>query len=74
MRTYGVRIAGSPVARLPEPAPLGEEPETVAATVAAEALVAAGNEVLQRADGGTEGIDAIATGFVPANRGARHRA
>ena len=49
----------------PEPAPLGdEETATVAATVAVEDLVAAGNEILQRADGGTEGIDAIATGFV----------
>ena len=49
----------------PTPAPLGEEPEAESAiTIAAETLVAASNEVLQRADGGTEGLDAVATGFV----------
>ena len=49
----------------PTPAPLGDpESATSAVTAAAETLIAASNEVLQRGDGGIEGIEAIATGFV----------
>jgi hypothetical protein len=49
----------------PTPAPLGDEAvATEAAAVSVESLVDATNEVLQRADGGTEGIESVATGFV----------
>lgn len=49
----------------PTPAPLGDpESATSAVTAAAETLVAASNEVLQRGDGGIEGIESVATGFV----------
>ncbi len=49
----------------PTPAPLGDEASSEQAAVASvEALVTATNEVLQRADGGTEGLDAVAVGFV----------
>jgi hypothetical protein len=49
----------------PTPAPLGDEAvATEAAAISVESLVDATNEVLQRADGGTEGIESVATGFV----------
>lgn len=50
---------------MPTPAPLGDEAvATEAVVVSVETLVDATNEVLQRADGGTEGIESVATGFV----------
>jgi len=50
---------------MPTPAPLGDETEAgEAAVTSVETLIAATNEVLQRADGGTEGIESVATGFV----------
>lgn len=50
---------------LPTPAPLGDEAAaTEAVVVSMETLVDATNEALQRADGGTEGLEAVATGFV----------
>lgn len=50
---------------MPTPSPLGDEAAATEAVVtAAETLVSATNEVLQRADGGFEGIESIATGFV----------
>jgi hypothetical protein len=50
---------------MPTPAPLGDEAAATDAVVtAAETLVSATNEVLQRADGGFEGIESVATGFV----------
>jgi hypothetical protein len=49
----------------PTPAPLGDEAvATEAVVISVETLVDATNEVLQRADGGTEGIESVATGFV----------
>lgn len=50
---------------MPTPAPLGDEAiASEAVVISVEALVDATNEVLQRADGGTEGIESVATGFV----------
>jgi hypothetical protein len=50
---------------MPTPAPLGDETAATEAVVTSvETLVDATNEVLQRADGGTEGIESVATGFV----------
>jgi hypothetical protein len=50
---------------MPTSAPLGDEAEaTEAVVLSVETLVDATNEVLQRADGGTEGIESVATGFV----------
>lgn len=52
-------------APMPPPAPVGDEAvATEAVVVSVNALVDATNEVLQRADGGTEGIESVATGFV----------
>lgn len=52
-------------APMPPPAPVGDEAvATEAVIVSVNALVDATNEVLQRADGGTEGIESVATGFV----------
>ncbi|WP_022893725.1 hypothetical protein [Agromyces subbeticus] len=52
-------------APMPTQAPLGDEAvATEAVVVSVNALVDATNEVLQRADGGTEGIESVATGFV----------
>ncbi|WP_173923445.1 hypothetical protein [Agromyces sp. Marseille-P2726] len=50
---------------MPTPAPLGDEAEASEAVVTSvETLIAATNEVLQRGDGGFEGIESVATGFV----------
>ena len=50
---------------MPTPAPIGDEAVATEAVVSSvETLVDATNEVLQRADGGTEGIESVATGFV----------
>ncbi|HZW42353.1 MAG TPA: hypothetical protein VFE99_08615, partial [Agromyces sp.] len=50
---------------MPAPAPIGDEAVATEAVVSSvETLVDATNEVLQRADGGTEGIESVATGFV----------
>ncbi|GAB3122186.1 hypothetical protein [Glaciibacter psychrotolerans] len=47
------------------PAPLGDaEASEKTANAAVTDLVQANNEILQRADGGTDGLDSIAAGFV----------
>jgi hypothetical protein len=48
-----------------EPQPLGDEAESVeAADVAITAVIEASAEIAQRADGETDGVELIATGFV----------
>lgn len=49
----------------PTPSPLTDEVHSIrAADTAIDSLVAANNEILQRADGGTQGLQNIAAGFV----------
>lgn len=60
-------ISEEPIAAVPSPtaAPLSddEDAETVRAEAAVSAIVAAGDEISQRADGSAVGVDAIATGW-----------
>jgi len=56
-----------PPLKIPIPTPkpvVGEKASEQAALAAAEALLAASNQLLQRGDGGTGGLDTVATGFV----------
>lgn len=50
---------------VPTPAPLGDTVSSAkAADAAVAALVSVHNQILQRADGGTAGLERVATGFV----------